>query len=404
MTREEIIAQYPQLKSFYDQVDAGKDYSFWGMGINTGVKFTYPKMYEAITNTYGSFESAPDTLIGLLQDKVGYNASTADYEKQLNFYKNNDAQYYKDAIAKDASVSGWNSAQIAYAGGNPTGLENPKLIEEAVDKGYLNIDEAKSIVEPAFSSNYAAGINQYNNDLTGGGGLINKTLGAITSNPITTLAFPLVAAAGLGAFSGAGAGATVGAESSLGTTLGTTAGTSAGTAGATDFLGSQALGSASTGAVGSGATGFGLSAGTASGGAAAGTGLSAGSLAGLEYLGGAGSLPVGTAGLTAEQIAQAELAGQIGSNASSGLGYLGGAESLPSGTAGITGVTATPTISIQDALRGANQLNNLLGQQPTPQGGMPKQQIRPTGAVDYSGILSLLEQKAKRPNILSLLG
>jgi hypothetical protein len=160
------------------------------------------------------------------------------------------------------------------------------------------------------------------------------------------------------------------------------AGTSA-ASGGTNYLGSQALGNASTGAVGSGATGVGLSAGTASGGAAAGTGISTGSLAGTSL--GAGM-------------------GGVGTNASSGLGYLGGSSSLPSGTAGITGVTATPSLSIQDALRGANQLNNLLGQQPTPQGGMPKQQIRPTGAVDYSGILSLLEQKAKRPNILSLLG
>jgi hypothetical protein len=198
-------------------------------------------------------------------------------------------------------------------------------------------------------------------------------------------------------------GATAAEAAAAGEAAATAAGASATEAVATDYLGSQALGSASTGAVGSGATGVGLSAGTATGGAAAGTGLNAGALGGMGYLGGAGNLAVGTAGLTAEQIAQAELAGQIGSNASSGLGYLGGAESLPSGTAGITGVTATPSISIQDALRGANQLNNLLGQQPTPQGGM-RQQIRPSGAVDYSGILSLLEQKAKRPNILSLLG
>jgi hypothetical protein len=175
---------------------------------------------------------------------------------------------------------------------------------------------------------------------------------------------------------------------------------------ATDYLGSQALGSASTGgAAGSGfglnpssTGGFGLSTSTA------GTGINTSALNSMGYLGGVGSLPVGTAGLTAEQIAQAELAGQVGSNASSGLGYLGGAESLPSGTAGITGVSATPSISIQDALRGANQLNSLLGQQqPTGAGGM-RQQVRPAGAVDYSGILTLLEQKAKRPNILSLLG
>ncbi len=166
---------------------------------------------------------------------------------------------------------------------------------------------------------------------------------------------------------------------------------------ATDYLGSQALGSASTGAVGSGGTGIGLTTSTA------GTGLNASALGGMEYLGGAGTLSAGTAGLTAEQIAQAELAGQVGSNASSGLGYLGGAEALPSGTAGITGVTAPSSISIQQALRGANLANTLLGQQPTAT-GMPRQQIRPAGSVDYSGVLSLLEQKAKRPNILSLLG
>jgi hypothetical protein len=171
---------------------------------------------------------------------------------------------------------------------------------------------------------------------------------------------------------------------------------------ATDYLGSQALGSATTGAVGSGTTGFGLSAGTTTGGAAAGTGLSTGALTGMEYLGGAGSLSAGTAGLTAEQIAQAELAGQVGSNASSGLGYLGGAEALPSGTAGITGVTAPSSISIQQALRGANQLNNLFGQQQQPNPFL-RQQVRPQGVVDYSPILSLLEQRVKTPNVYSLL-
>lgn len=76
----------------------------------------------------------------------------------------------------------------------------------------------------------------------------------------------------------------------------------------------------------------------------AGTGLDTAALSGFEWLGGAGSLPTGTAGLSASQIANAGLAGTIGSNAASGLGYLGGASSLPSGTAGITGVTATPTM------------------------------------------------------------
>jgi hypothetical protein len=198
-------------------------------------------------------------------------------------------------------------------------------------------------------------------------------------------------------------GATAAEAAQAGAAAAEAAAAQAATATATDYLGSQALGSATTGAVGSGTTGFGLSAGTATGGAAAGTGLSTGALAGMEYLGGAGSLSAGTAGLTAEQIAQAELAGQIGSNASSGLGYLGGAEALPSGTAGITGVTAPQTISIQQALRGANQLSNLFGQQQQPNPFL-RQQVRPQGVVDYSPTLSLLEQRVSTPNVYSLLG
>jgi hypothetical protein len=73
-----------------------------------------------------------------------------------------------------------------------------------------------------------------------------------------------------------------------------------------------------------------------------GFGIDTAALGGMEWLGGAGSLAAGTAGLTASQIANAAMAGQYGSNAASGLGYLGGASSLPSGTAGIQGVSSTP--------------------------------------------------------------
>lgn len=176
------------------------------------------------------------------------------------------------------------------------------------------------------------------------------------------------------------------------------ASTEAAVAGTTDYLGSQALGSASTGAVGSGGTGIGLTTSTA------GTGLNTGALGGMEYLGGAGTLSAGTAGLTAEQIAQAELAGQVGSNASSGLGYLGGAEALPSGTAGITGVTAPTSLSISDAQRALRLGQTLFGQQPQTASGFPQRQIQPYGVVDYSPTLSLLQQRATTPNVYSLLG
>lgn len=126
-----------------------------------------------------------------------------------------------------------------------------------------------------------------------------------------------------------------------------------------------AAGAAETGAAESLAgSGFGLS--TAPAGAEFGTfnpatisgiGVDTSSLGGMEWLGGVGSLAEGTAGLTAEQISNAALAGSIGSNASSGLGYLGGAESLPSGIAGITGVTSTPiTDSLTNTAKNASDL------------------------------------------------
>jgi hypothetical protein len=87
-------------------------------------------------------------------------------------------------------------------------------------------------------------------------------------------------------------------------------------------------------------------------------GVNTGALSGMEYLGGTGSLPVGTAGLTAEQLANATALGQVGTNAASGMGYLGGAESLPSGTAGITGVEGGLSSSdLNNARKLADALN-----------------------------------------------
>jgi hypothetical protein len=132
----------------------------------------------------------------------------------------------------------------------------------------------------------------------------------------------------------------------------------AGTAGAAEAAGAAGSGfglnPASTG-------GFGLSTSTA------GTGLNTSALNSMGYLGGAGNLAAGTAGLTAGQIANAGMAGSVGSNASSGLGYLGGASSLPTGTAGITGVTSTPFLnSLGDA---AKNVGDLLGGGQQQQGG-----------------------------------
>jgi hypothetical protein len=268
-----------------------------------------------------------------------------------------------------------------------------KQVEDAVDFVTQDIPSKveNEIIEP--TKEFGKSVDDFvNEEIPGGWYTVAAATGAYFAPEIMAIGNSAEAAA-------LAEGATV-AEAAA-------AGASAAEAAAgTNYLGSQALGSASTGAVGSGTTGFGLSAGTATGGAAAGTGINAGALGGMGYLGGAGNLAVGTAGLTAEQIAQAELAGQIGSNASSGMGYLGGAESLPSGTAGITGVTAPTSLSLSDAQRALRLGQSLLGGQQQPVGQpQQQQQIKPRGMVDYSPTLSLLElQRVKTPNIYSLLG
>lgn len=68
----------------------------------------------------------------------------------------------------------------------------------------------------------------------------------------------------------------------------------------------------------------------------------------------------------------------------------------------LSSVPSTSTISVQDALRGANLANQLFGgQQPTmPQMGQPGQAGKGAGAVDYNELLSLLSRQAQQPGLL----
>lgn len=72
----------------------------------------------------------------------------------------------------------------------------------------------------------------------------------------------------------------------------------------------------------------------------------------------------------------------------------------------IQDIPVAPTISITDALRGANLANQLLGGGQQTATGFPMQQLpgQAPGGVDYSGILGLLGQRASVPNVSSLLG
>lgn len=187
------------------------------------------------------------------------------------------------------------------------------------------------------------------------GSFIDDAVNDVVPGGWVTVGAAALGAGALGALEGAGtAAATEGGLASLpssvlpaseafatGSELASFAPTelaSALTAPTTDYLGTQALGDATTGAVGSTATPSALGEFNAAN--ISNIGIQTPELSTLGSLGGTAAMDVGTAGLTAEQLANANAAAQVGSNASSGLGYLGGAESLPSGTAGITGVTS----------------------------------------------------------------
>ena len=218
--------------------------------------------------------------------------------------------------------------------------------------------------------------------------------------------------------------------------------------GTTDYLGSAALGDASTGAVGSGSTGFGINPNAANIGVNAGTntalanalnnydttassfglnptrptsdfgsfnpsnvsrtGIDTASLNNMEYLGGTGSLPVGTAGLTADQLATATTLGQVGTNAASGMGYLGGAESLQSGTAGITGVSSggLSASDLNNARRLANALSSAgqsFANAAFPQTGIGQGYSMPNPFYTPKEVQTMAETKATQPAYLGQL-
>lgn len=334
----------------------------------------------------------------------------AEYEKAYKVFKENPAEYYKSAVTAAAKKFGHTASMNDYFGGNldpqiystgPQG-EYEKIAKEAIEKGYLKPDEVVSLSTPAYEQAYVKQSGYNNPDLRSSNGLFGQTLGRITSNPISTLLFPVAAAGAMGAFSAAGAGAT----------------------GGTDYLGSSALGDASTGAVGSGSTGFGINAGASGVGVNAGTGsllatapvdsgfgISTTPPAGNfgEFSPNIGSGTTGSSGIGIDTGAATE--GYLGAGSAtdaastSGLGYLGGADALPTGTAGITtNVAADAGVSTSDVLRGVNAVKSLLASPEVPNQPIGNKSFVPKGNVNYDPLLNLLTMRASTPNLLSLLG
>lgn len=141
-------------------------------------------------------------------------------------------------------------------------------------------------------------------------------------------------------------------------------------------------------------------------GSVAGTGINTGALSGMEYLGGAGTLAEGAAGLTADQIATAGALGQVGTNAASGLGYLGGASALPSGTAGITGVTSG--MGLNDLLKLAKAGKSLMTPQQqyqisSPEGARLAALVRSGNPFNFSPVTPVQEKQNLTPVYLGQL-
>jgi hypothetical protein len=213
-----------------------------------------------------------------------------------------------------------------------------------------------------------------------------------------------------------------------------TAGAAGGTAAGTGITGG--VGGA-TGILGGGSVGTGLSAGSAAGiagtQAAAGLGIAGGSAlagglgatgAGLSGVGGLSpALPaaggVGGAGAMSAQLAPGTILGTgLPGGGAIGTSYMLGANGLPALNAAgqlipassiSFGGQAVPagSLGIKDALDIARLGRGMLAQQPGTPGAATAQfrgNTMPQGAVDYSGILNLLQTRAQQRNPYSLLG
>lgn len=128
-----------------------------------------------------------------------------------------------------------------------------------------------------------------------------------------------------------------------------------------------------------------------------GQGLQVPTLPSIGAMGGGQGLAVGVPGGTVVE------AGFIPTGATPSLGDPGSFINDPN----VLGRPVIPTeaagISVTDALRLANQARGLLGagQNPAAQQGMPRQAAQ-RGAVDYAGLLGLLQQQARTPGVSSL--
>jgi hypothetical protein len=300
-------------------------------------------------------------------------------------------------------------------GGNPiSAITDPISSAIGTDGGGGGVLGALADIDPgpAIGSGLADVDEFVNDEIPGGWATVGAAAVAAATGYVDPSLF--AAEAGAGAASGAaggtatGTGLTAGAGASGGLLAsGGTVGSLAGAGSAAGIAGTQA------------AAGLGLTAGSALAGTGAAIGGGTGTVGSLNpALPSAGSVGGAGAGLSAELAPGTILGTGLPGGGEIGASYMLGTNGLPALNAAgqlipassvSFGGQAAPTasLSVKDALDAARIGRGLLSQSPATPAGATAQfrgSTMPQGAVDYSGILNLLQARSPQRNPYSLLG
>jgi hypothetical protein len=348
-----------------------------------------------------------------IYDAYKFNENYDAQYKELQTLKDKDpAAYYAAQLKFLGQQVGWQIGQNTNERSAPAREQIQGLLPEAINAG-INPNTIDSILNTSVNTanieNQQRIINQQQSGSSGFnlGELVRGVL------PVAALAIGGALAAGAGtagAGTAAGTGLTGGVGGSTGLLGGTGAATFGGAGSAAGIAGTQA------------AAGLGIAGGSALPAA----GMAVGALPSTVGQFSA-ALPaqgsVGGAGLLSAELAPGTILGSglpgggaiggsyaLGANGMPALNLLG--QPIPASSIGFGSIPETVTsglnISIKDALDVARLGRGLIGgqqQQPTQQPSMQRpQSIIPQGAVDYSGILNLLQVPSPQRNMYSLLG
>ena len=290
----------------------------------------------------------------------------------------------------------------------PGGWTLPAVIAVAYLTGYL--DPSLLAAEGATIAGTAEGAA-----LAGEAAFSSAVASGATAAEATALAnaaatsYATAGAAGAAGGTATGTGLTAGAGASGGLLAsGGTVGSLAGAGSAAGIAGTQA------------AAGLGLTAGSALAGTGAAIGGGTGTVGSLNpALPSAGSVGGAGAGLSAELAPGTILGTGLPGGGEIGASYMLGTNGLPAVNAAgqlipassvsFGGQAAAPvaSLSVNDALNAARLGRGLLAQNPATPAGATAQfrgSTMPQGAVDYSGILNLLQTRSAQRNPYSLLG